>query len=113
MLPNCKQSYKRLVPGFEAPIYVMWSRRNRSSLARIPLYYKGAGFAAQKRVEYRGVDPSCNPYLAFACIMKAGLDGIKKKLDPGDPVDQDVYKLSKAKRKELGIKNFQQHSKTH
>ena len=96
-------SYKRLVPGFEAPIYVMWSRRNRSALARIPIYYKGPGFAAQKRVEFRAVDPSCNPYLAFSCIMMAGLDGIKKKVDPGDPVDEDVYKLSKAKRKELGI----------
>ena len=99
-------SYKRLVPGFEAPIYVMWSRANRSALARIPMYYKGPSHAAQKRVEYRGVDPSCNPYLAFACIMMAGFDGIKKKIDPGDPVDEDVYKLSKAKRKELGIKEL-------
>jgi len=96
-------SYKRLVPGFEAPIYVMWSRANRSALARIPMYYKGPSHAAQKRVEYRGVDPSCNPYLAFACIMMAGFDGVKKKIDPGDPVDEDVYKLSKSKRKELGI----------
>jgi glutamine synthetase len=95
-----------LVAGFEAPIYVMWSRRNSSPLARILLYYKGAGFAAQKRVEYRGVDPSCNPYLAFSCILMAGLDGIKHKIEPGDPVDQDVYKLSKAKRKELGIKEL-------
>jgi glutamine synthetase len=97
-------SYKRLVPGFEAPIYVLWSRRNRSALCRIPLYYKGS--AAQKRVEYRGCDPSCNPYLAFACLLMAGLDGIKKKIEPGDPVDEDVYKLSKSKRKELGIKEL-------
>lgn len=99
-------SYKRLVPGFEAPIYIMWSRRNRSALARIPLYYKGAEHASQKRVEYRGVDPSCNPYLAFSCLLKAGLDGIKKKIDPGDPVDEDVYKLSPERRKALGIKEL-------
>jgi glutamine synthetase len=99
-------SYKRLVPGFEAPIYVMWSKANRSALARIPMYYKGPSHAAQKRVEYRGVDPSCNPYLAFSCIMMAGLDGVKKKTEPGDPVDEDVYKLTKAKRKELGIKEL-------
>jgi glutamine synthetase len=70
------------------------------------MYYKGPSSQAQKRVEYRGVDPSCNPYLAFACIMMAGFDGVKKKIDPGDPVDEDVYKLSKAKRKELGIKEL-------
>lgn len=99
-------SYKRLVPGFEAPIYVLWSRRNRSALVRVPLYYKGPEFAAQKRVEYRGADPSANPYLAFACLLAAGLDGVKKKLDPGDPVDEDVYKLPKSKRKELGIKEL-------
>jgi len=99
-------SYKRLVPGFEAPIYIMWSRRNRSALARIPLYYKGEGHASQKRVEYRGVDPSCNPYLAFSCILMAGLDGIKKKIDPGDPVDEDVYKLTSERRKALGIKEL-------
>jgi glutamine synthetase len=94
------------VPGFEAPIYVMWSRRNRSALARIPLYYKGPEFAAQKRVEYRGVDPSCNPYLAFSCLLMAGLDGVKKKIDPGDPVDEDLYKLTPQKRRSLGIKEL-------
>ena len=94
------------MPGFEAPIYVIWSRRNRSALARIPLYYKGPENAAQKRVEYRGVDPSCNPYLAFACLLIAGLDGIKNKIDPGDPVDEDIYKLTPQKRKSLGIKEL-------
>jgi glutamine synthetase len=79
----------------------MWSRRNRSALARIPLYYKGAGHSAQKRVEYRGVDPSCNPYLAFSCILMAGLDGVKKKIDPGDPIDEDVYKLTSEKTQRL------------
>jgi len=99
-------SYKRLVPGFEAPIYIMWSRRNRSALARIPLYYKGPQYASHKRVEFRAVDPSCNPYLAFSCLLMAGLDGIKKKIDPGDPVDEDVYKLSPERRKALGIKEL-------
>jgi glutamine synthetase len=99
-------SFKRLVPGFEAPIYIMWSRRNRSALVRIPLYYKGPEYASHKRVEYRGVDPSCNPYLAFACLLTAGLDGIKRKIDPGDPVDQDVYKLSPERRRAMGIREL-------
>jgi glutamine synthetase len=99
-------SYKRLVPGFEAPIYIMWSRKNRSALARIPLYYKGPEFASHKRAEYRGVDPSCNSYLAFSCLLMAGLDGVKKKLDPGDPVDEDVYKLAPERRRALGIREL-------
>lgn len=96
-------SYKRLVPGFEAPIYIMWSRRNRSALVRVPVYFKGPEYASYKRVEYRGVDPSCNPYLAFSCILAAGLDGIRKKIDPGDPVDENVYKLTRERRRALGI----------
>jgi glutamine synthetase len=99
-------SYKRLVPGFEAPIYILWSRRNRSALVRIPLYYRGPENVSQKRVEYRGVDPSCNPYLAFSCIQMAGLDGIKKKIEPGDPIDEDIYKLSTERRRALGIKEL-------
>lgn len=99
-------SYKRLVPGFEAPIYIMWSRRNRSALVRIPVYFKGPEYASYKRVEYRAVDPSCNPYLAFSCILSAGLDGVKKKIDPGDPVDEDVYKLTEERRRALGIREL-------
>ena len=99
-------SYKRLVPGFEAPIYVMWSRRNRSALVRLPLYFKGPKFASSKRIEFRSVDPSCNPYLAFSCILMAGLDGIKKKIDPGDPVDEDVYELTPERRRTLGIQEL-------
>ena len=99
-------SYKRLVPGFEAPIHIMWSRRNRSALIRIPVYNKGPEFANQKRIEYRGVDPSCNPYLAFACLLMAGLDGIIKKIDPGDPVDEDVYKMPPERRRALGIREL-------
>ncbi len=99
-------SYKRLVPGFEAPINVAWSRRNRSALIRIPMYLRGAKYAKRRRIEYRGVDPSTNPYLAFACILTAGLDGIKKKTAPGDPVDEDIYELSESEKKELNIKQL-------
>ena len=96
-------SYKRLVPGFEAPIYIMWSRRNRSALVRVPVYFKGPKYASLKRIEFRSADPSCNSYLTFSCILMAGLDGVKKKIDPGDPVDEDVYKLSPERRRALGI----------
>jgi glutamine synthetase len=99
-------SYKRLVPGFEAPIYIMWSRRNRSAMVRVPVYFKGPEFASAKRAELRSADPSCNTYLALSCILMAGLDGIKKKLDPGDPVDEDVYELSAERRRALGIKEL-------
>jgi glutamine synthetase len=99
-------SYKRLVPGFEAPIYIMWSRRNRSAMIRVPVYFKGPEHAAAKRAELRSADPSCNSYLALSCILMAGLDGIKKKIDPGDPVDEDVYELSRERRAALGIKEL-------
>ncbi len=99
-------SYKRLVPGFEAPINIMWSRRNRSALVRVPVYFKGKEFASQKRLEYRAVDPSCNPYLAYSCIQNAMLDGIKKNIDPGDPVDKDVYEFSAAEKTSHRIKEL-------
>jgi glutamine synthetase len=99
-------SYKRLVPGFEAPINVMWSRRNRSAMIRVPVYFKGPEHAAAKRAELRSADPSCNAYLALACIQMAGLDGIKKKLDPGDPVDEDVYEMNSERKRALGIKEL-------
>lgn len=99
-------SYKRLVPGFEAPIYLIWSRRNRSALVRVPMYLKGPEYALHKRIEYRAVDPSCNPYLAFSCIIAAGLDGIRRKIDPGDPVDENVYKLPDERRRALGIREL-------
>ncbi|MGV8174576.1 MAG: type I glutamate--ammonia ligase [Methanothrix sp.] len=91
-------SYKRLVSGFEAPVYITWSGPNRSSLIRIP-----AGRGLSTRIEFRSPDPSCNPYLAFAAILAAGLDGIKRHIDPGDPVDLNVYHLSPTERKSLGI----------
>ena len=94
-------SYHRLVPGYEAPVYIAWSKMNRSANVRIPSYEKGSEGA--KRVEFRTPDPSCNPYLAFAAITAAGLDGIRKKIDPGSPVDEDIYKLTPEKRRELSV----------
>ncbi len=99
-------SYKRLVPGFEAPINILYSRRNRSALIRIPMYLKGEKYKNRRRIEYRGVDPSTNPYFAFSAILTAGLDGIKKKLDPGDPVDKDVYEMSESEKKAAGIRQL-------
>ena len=83
-------SYRRLVPGYEAPINLVYSQRNRSACARIPVYYKTP---AAKRVEFRSPDPSCNPYLAFAAMLMAGLDGVKNKIEPPDPIDKDLYDL--------------------
>jgi len=84
-------SYKRLVPGFEAPVNLAYSRRNRSAACRIPMY---STLSASKRVEFRPPDPSCNPYLAFAAMLMAGLDGVENKIDPGLPLDKDIYDLS-------------------
>ncbi len=83
-------SYRRLVPGYEAPVNLAWSMRNRSAACRIPMY---SDSPKAKRVEFRCPDPSCNPYLAFAAMLMAGLDGIKNKIDPGDPVDKNIYDL--------------------
>ena len=84
-------SYRRLVPGFEAPVNLVYSQRNRSAAARIPVYTKKP---EAKRVEFRTPDPSCNPYLAFAAMLMAGLDGVVNKIDPGEPLDVDLYDLS-------------------
>jgi glutamine synthetase len=84
-------SYKRLVPGYEAPVNLAYSRRNRSAAVRIPMY---SASPKSKRVEFRPPDPSCNTYLAFAAMMMAGLDGIQNKIDPGQPLDKDIYDLS-------------------
>jgi glutamine synthetase len=84
-------SYKRLTPGFEAPVNLAYSRRNRSAAIRIPMV---SGNPAAIRLEYRPPDPSCNPYVAFAAMLMAGLDGIENKLDPGKPLDKDIYGLS-------------------
>ena len=94
-------SYKRIVPGFEAPVYVAWSRGNRSAVIRVPINEKGS--ATSKRVEYRAPDPSANPYLAFSAIVAAGIDGINKKTEPGNPVNENIYKMTDTQRKSLGI----------
>lgn len=91
-------SYKRLVPGYEAPCYVAWSARNRSPLIRIP-----ASRGLSTRIEVRSVDPAANPYLAMAVLLKAGLDGVKNKLTPPAPVDRNIYVMSKEERLEEGI----------
>lgn len=97
-------SYKRLIPGYEAPVYIMWSRRNRSALVRIPEYFPTD--KNEVRLEFRCPDTLCNPYLAFAAILTAGMDGVEKKIDPGDPLDRNAYKLTEAERKQLGIKTL-------
>ncbi|MBF7083368.1 type I glutamate--ammonia ligase [Desulfallas sp. Bu1-1] len=94
-------SYKRLVPGYEAPVYVAWSGRNRSPLIRIP-----AKRGMSTRVELRNPDPSCNPYLAIAACLRAGLDGIKNGIEPPPPCDRNIYQMTVAERKELGINNL-------
>jgi glutamine synthetase len=94
-------SYKRLVPGYEAPCYVAWSARNRSPLIRIP-----ASRGLSTRVEVRSVDPAANPYLAMAVLLAAGLDGIKNKLTPPAPVDRNIYVMNKAERQEAGIEDL-------
>jgi glutamine synthetase len=92
-------SYKRLVPGYEAPVYVAWSDRNRSALIRKP----AARIPAASRIEARFPDPSCNPYLAFAALLHAGLDGIERDLDCPDPVRENIYEFDEEKREEYGI----------
>lgn len=99
-------SYRRLVPGFEAPVYIAWSRRNRSANIRIPVNMKGPKHQSKKRIEYRTPDTSSNPYLCFGAMLAAGLDGIKKSIDIGDPVDEDIYKLDALRRNALGVKEL-------
>lgn len=91
-------SYKRLVPGYEAPIYMIWGQRNRSSLVRIP-----AATPKARRAELRSPDSSCNPYLAFAVMLSAGVDGIRNKIDPGDSIDKNIYKIDKKEREDSGL----------
>jgi glutamine synthetase len=94
-------SYKRLVPGYEAPVYVAWSRRNRSALIRIPLYKPGAEQAT--RAEIRCPDPACNPYLTFATLLHAGLEGIERGYELPEPMETNLYHLTPEQRKERGI----------
>ena len=94
-------SYKRLIPGYEAPCYISWSDANRSAMIRIP-----AKRGASTRTEIRSVDPSTNPYLAFSVILASGLDGISNKLVAKDPVYQNLYDLTREERESQGIKNL-------
>lgn len=94
-------SYKRLVPGYEAPVYIAYGLKNRSALIRIPAA-RGKG----TRIEYRSPDPSCNPYLAFAAMLEAGLDGLNNKIDPGDPAEFNIYNLTIEELEEKGIKTL-------
>jgi glutamine synthetase len=94
-------SYKRLVPGWEAPVYVSWARYNRSALIRVP-----PGKNMKTRVEYRPTDGSCNFYLAFAGILASGLDGIRKKMKPQDPVEENVYEMNDEERNRKGIETL-------
>jgi len=91
-------SYRRLVPGYEAPVNLVYSQRNRSAACRIPLV---SNSPKAKRVEYRVPDPSCNPYLAFAALLMAGLDGVRNKIEPPDPVDKDIYELPREELENL------------
>lgn len=94
-------SYKRLVSGYEAPVYICWAHRNRSALVRVPMYKPGKENAT--RIELRSPDPACNPYLAFSVMLAAGLDGIERGFDLPADVDDDVYEMTQAERDERGI----------
>ncbi len=97
-------SYKRLTPGYEAPVYITWARRNRSDLIRVPVYKPGKEQAT--RVEVRSPDPACNPYLAFAVMLAAGLEGIQKGYKLKEPVEHNVYEMTQKEREKLGIKTL-------
>jgi glutamine synthetase len=97
-------SYKRLVPGYEAPVYCAWSRRNRSALVRVPLYHPGKEQAT--RMELRCPDPACNPYLTFAALLMAGLEGIENGYELPEPMEKNLYHLSPDERKRLGIEQL-------
>ena len=94
-------SYKRLVPGYEAPVYISWAQRNRADLIRIPGYKPGKENAT--RIEFRSPDPACNPYLAFSAMLAAGLEGVDKEYEPPPPVEENVYEMSEKARARRGI----------
>ena len=97
-------SYKRLVPGYEAPVYLSWARRNRSDLIRVPMYKPGKEKAT--RIEVRSPDPACNPYLTFAVLLTAGLEGIEKGYECPPPVEENIYELTAEERKARGIESL-------
>ncbi|MFP3879910.1 MAG: glutamine synthetase family protein, partial [Dehalococcoidia bacterium] len=94
-------SYKRLIPGYEAPVYVSWARRNRADLVRVPEYMPGK--EKSTRIEFRSPDAACNPYLAFAVMLAAGLEGIEKQYEVPEPVEENVYEMGEEERKRRGI----------
>jgi glutamine synthetase len=97
-------SYKRLVPGYEAPVYISWARRNRSTLVRVPMYKPGK--EKSTRIELRCPDPACNPYLAFAVMLAAGLEGMEKGYEIPDPIEEDIFKMDADERIKRGIKSL-------
>jgi glutamine synthetase len=97
-------SYKRLVPGYEAPVYICWARRNRSALVRVPMYKPGKEQAT--RIEFRSPDPACNPYLAFAVMLAAGLDGIERELELAPEASNNIYAMSEDERRAAGIESL-------
>lgn len=97
-------SYKRLVPGYEAPVYICWAQMNRSALIRVPMYKPGKEKAT--RIEYRSPDPACNPYLAFAVMLAAGLEGIEKRYKLVEPANDNIYRMSEEERNRSGIKSL-------
>ncbi|MBW2106353.1 MAG: glutamine synthetase [Deltaproteobacteria bacterium] len=94
-------SYKRLVPGYEAPVYISWARRNRSTMVRVPMYKPGKEQAT--RIEFRSPDPACNPYLAFAVMLAAGLRGVEQNYPLPDPIEEDIYEMDEEARERAGI----------
>jgi len=94
-------SYKRLVPGYEAPVYICWAQRNRSALVRVPMYKPGK--EKSTRIEFRSPDPACNPYLAFACMLSAGLKGIENNYPLPEPLERDVYHLTHEEQTSFGV----------
>jgi glutamine synthetase len=98
VLASSVNSYKRLVPGYEAPVYISWANRNRSAFVRVP-----AGRGMKTRVELRNPDPAGNPYLQFTVMLAAGLKGIEDKIEPPEPVEKDIYHMDTEEREALGV----------
>ena len=97
-------SYKRLVPGYEAPVYISWARRNRSALVRVPMYKPGKAKAT--RGEFRCPDPACNPYLAFSVMLAAGLKGVEEGYELPEPIEEDIFEMSLEARARRGIESL-------
>ncbi|MGH2572534.1 MAG: glutamine synthetase family protein [Actinomycetota bacterium] len=97
-------SYKRLIPGYEAPVYICWARRNRSALVRVPMYKPGK--EAATRIEFRSPDPACNPYLAFACMLSAGLAGVENEYELPPEASNNIYEMSEEERRAAGIESL-------